>query len=84
MMGMTIFFFNFTLCLIFHAFLLSDDYFKINFFDKQFREYHQCVNSLDPDQTQTRHFVAPDLGPNCLQRLSAEDTSISMLVISYR
>ena len=24
-------------------------------------------NSLDPDQAQ--HFVAPDLGPNCLQRL---------------
>ena len=27
-------------------------------------------NSLDPDQA--RHFVGPDLGPNCLQRLSAE------------
>ena len=26
-------------------------------------------NSLDPDQAQ--HFVGPDLGPNCLQRLSA-------------
>ena len=25
-------------------------------------------NSLDPDQA--RHFVGPDLGPNCLQRLS--------------
>ena len=23
-------------------------------------------NSLDPDQA--RHFVGPDLGPNCLQR----------------
>ena len=30
-------------------------------------------NSLDLDQAQ--HFVGPDLGPNCLQRLSAEDTS---------
>ena len=28
-------------------------------------------NNLDPDQV--RHFVGPDLGPNCLQRLSAED-----------
>ena len=28
-------------------------------------------NSLDPDQT--RHFVEPDLGPNCLQRLSADN-----------
>ena len=30
-------------------------------------------NSLDPDQAQ--HFVGPDLGPNCLQRLSADDTN---------
>ena len=29
-------------------------------------------NSFDPDQAQ--HFVWPDLGPNCLQRLSADDT----------
>ena len=28
-------------------------------------------NSLDPDQA--RHFVGPDLGPNCLQRLSTDD-----------
>ena len=27
-------------------------------------------NSLDPDQA--RHFVGPGLGPNCLQRLSAD------------
>ena len=27
-------------------------------------------NSLDPDQA--RLFVGPDLGPNCLQRLSAD------------
>ena len=29
-------------------------------------------NSLDPDQA--RQFIGPDLGPNCLQRLSADDT----------
>ena len=29
-------------------------------------------NSLDPDQA--RRFVGPDLGPNCLSRLSADDT----------
>ena len=29
-------------------------------------------NSLDPDQA--GHFVVSDLGPNCLQRLSADDT----------
>ena len=30
-------------------------------------------NSLDPDQAQ--HFVGPDLGPNCLQILSAAGIS---------
>ena len=30
-------------------------------------------NSLDPDQD--RHFMGPDLGLNCLQRLSADDKS---------
>ena len=29
-------------------------------------------NGLDPDQAQ--HCVGPDLGPNCLQKLSADDT----------
>ena len=31
------------------------------------------ANILDPDQA--RHFVRPDLGPNCLQRLSADNMS---------
>ena len=30
-------------------------------------------NSLGPDQI--RHFVGPDLGPSCLQRLSVDDAS---------
>ena len=30
-------------------------------------------NGLDPDQDQ--HSVGPDLGPNCLQRLPADDKS---------
>ena len=30
-------------------------------------------NSLEQDQA--RHFVGPDLDPNCLQRLSADDKS---------
>ena len=30
-------------------------------------------NSLDPDQA--RHYVGPDLGPNCLQRFSADNKS---------
>ena len=32
-----------------------------------------CQTVLDLDQA--RHFVGPDLGPNCLQKLSADDTS---------
>ena len=28
---------------------------------------------MDPDQD--RHFVGPDLGPNCLQRLTADEKS---------
>ena len=30
------------------------------------------LNRLDPDQA--GHFVGPDLGPNCLERLSEEAT----------
>ena len=30
-------------------------------------------NGLDPDQD--RHFVGPDLGPNCLQRFSTFNKS---------
>ena len=55
-------------------FLLSADIFKINVFEHFFREYSiRLSNSLDPDQA--RHFVGPDLGPNCLQKLSADDIS---------
>ena len=31
-----------------------------------FFQYHQGVKQSDPDQA--RHFVGPDLDPNCLQR----------------
>ena len=37
-------------------------------------------NSLDPDQA--RRFVGPDLGPNCLPRLSAEVTSRQRVKLS--
>ena len=33
-----------------HALLSSADFFKINFFEKFFLEYHQSVKQLDPDQ----------------------------------
>ena len=45
--------------------------FKINFFEKFFQELPSVSNSLNPDQA--RHFVGPDLGPNCLQKLSVDD-----------
>ena len=32
----------------------------------------QVSKSLDPDQAQHFAFVGPDLGPNCLQRLSVD------------
>ena len=35
--------------------------------------FFKVSNSYDPDQAQL--FVRPDLGPNCLQRLSADATS---------
>ena len=38
-----------------------------------FRSTISVSNCLVPDQA--RRFVGPDLGTNCLQRLSADDTS---------
>ena len=54
-------------------FLLSADYFSKSTFSKNsFRNTIGVSNSLDPDQV--RRFVGPDLGPNCLQKLAADDT----------
>ena len=53
---------------IFHAFLLSADFFQISFLEKPSKSH-----SLDPDQD--KHYVGPDLGPSCLKRLSADDSS---------
>ena len=44
---------------------------KSTFSKNSFRNTIRVSNSLDSDQD--RHYVAPDLGPNCLQRLSADD-----------
>ena len=38
-------------------------------------------NSLDPDQD--RHFVGPDLGPNCLQRLSSRWQKLPLATKSF-
>ena len=49
----------------------SADFTKLAFSKKKFRNTIRASNSLDPDQD--RHYVGPGLGPNCLQRLSADD-----------
>ena len=51
--------------------LLSADFSKLAFSKNSFRNTIRVSNGLDPDQD----IVGPDLGPNCLQRLSADDKS---------
>ena len=43
------------------------------FFKNSLRIMIRVLNGLDPDPA--RHFVGPNLGPDCLHRLSAVDTS---------
>ena len=58
----------------FHVFCrLLIFYSKSPFSKNSSRHLIRVPISLDPDQA--RHFVGPDLGPNCLQKLSADDTS---------
>ena len=48
-------------------------FFQIQHFHKNsLRNTIRVPNSLDPDQA--GHSIGPDLGPNCLQKLSAGDT----------
>ena len=58
---------------IFHAFCRLLIFLKIIFSKNSFRNTIRVTNSLHPDQPQ--HFIGSDLGPNRLQRLSADDTS---------
>ena len=64
-----------TLCTIvnFSGFLSSDDFFQNQFFsENSFWNIIRVSNSLDPDQALQN--VGPDLGANCLQKSSADDT----------
>ena len=54
-------------------FFSSDFFSKATFSKNSFRNTIRVSNRLDPDQNQSS--VSPDLGPNCLQRLSADDKS---------
>ena len=56
--------------------LASADFFsksKLTFQKILSEKLSRVSNGLDPDQE--RHCVGPDLGLNCLQRLSANDKS---------
>ena len=57
---------------------LSVDFFfsKLNFSKNSFRNTTRVSNCLDPYQDQQN--VGPDLGPNCLQRLSADDKNLPL------
>ena len=52
---------------------MSADFFQNQFFQNNYFRNTISVNSLDPDQA--RHFVVHDVGPNCLQKVSADDNS---------
>ena len=54
--------------------MLSADFFpKSTFSKKNIQEYLQSGKQFESRSGQ--HFVRPDLGPNCLERLSADETS---------
>ena len=58
----------------FSCFLLSAVFSQNQIFgENSVRITIRVSNSLDPDQA--HHFVWPDLGQNCLQKLSADQTS---------
>ena len=48
-------------------------FFNSTFFKNSFRNAIRLSNNVDPDLA--RHIVGPYPGPNCLQKLSADDTS---------
>ena len=56
----------------FSCFFVICCFFQNQLFEKFFQEYHQSVKQFGPRSGTT--FVGPDLGPICLQRLSADDT----------
>ena len=63
--------------------LSSAHFFQKYFFQKIFGNMIRVSNGLDPDLD--RHFAGPDLGPNYLQRLSADDKTIfSLCIFTYR
>ena len=65
---------NSAYCVVLHAFLSSADLFsKSTFLKHSSRTTIRVSSSLDQDWAQ--HLGGPNLGQNCLNRLSADDTS---------
>ena len=58
-------------------FMSSSDFYEINLKKKSLEITIRVSNDLDPDQD--RRIVGPDQGTNCLQRLSADDKSLSQV-----
>ena len=50
-------------------------FFQINFSKNSFRNIIRVSDGLDPDQDCCS--LGPDLGPNCLQRLSQQITKVT-------
>ena len=60
-----------------NAFVVSADFnLKLIFSKNSFRNTIRVPNRLDPDQDQ--HSVGPNLGPNCLQRFSADNLKLPL------
>ena len=56
------------------AFIISSHFITVPYFTLWMLDFFNTIrvsNGLDTDQA--RHVVGPDLGPNCLQRLSADN-----------
>ena len=74
------FFFFFFFCFFFFFALLLRSFFSQNhLIRKILPEIPFVSNSLDPDQAPPN--VGTELGPSCLQRLSADNTSRQKLII---
>ena len=65
----------FLFCLFFCRLLLLF-FSKFTFSKKSFRNTTRVQNSSYPDEVP--HFVRPDLGPICLQRLSADNRQVKI------
>ena len=56
--------------MVFVVFFFSE----VNYIEKIFQESHQSVKQFGC-KIRPQGFIRPDLGPNCLQRVSADDTN---------